>query len=84
MKSLLKSYLRARRPEGDGLNGLRDPVNAYVKEANVVTAGYLSEYGRTQGGVFDLVSKSGANEFRLEGLSPAATTPRRARHVHGR
>ncbi|HEU4411149.1 MAG TPA: TonB-dependent receptor [Polyangiaceae bacterium] len=35
----------------------------FVKEANVVTAGYLPEYGRTQGGVFDIVSKSGSNEF---------------------
>jgi hypothetical protein len=35
----------------------------FVKEANVVTAGYLPEYGRTQGGVFDVVTKSGSNEF---------------------
>lgn len=84
VKSLLKSYLRARRPEGDGLIGLRDPVNAYVKEANVMTAGFRPEYGRTQGGIFDLVSKSGSNEFHLEGPPPAATTLRRARHVPGR
>jgi serine/threonine-protein kinase len=67
VKSLLRSYLRVRRPEGDGLSGRRDPVNAYVKEANVMTAGYLPAYGRTQGGVFDLVSKSGSNAFHLEG-----------------
>ncbi len=35
----------------------------FVKEANVVTAGYLPEYGRTQGGVFDVITKSGSNEF---------------------
>jgi hypothetical protein len=35
----------------------------FVKEANIVTAGYLPEYGRTQGGVFDVVTKSGSNEF---------------------
>jgi hypothetical protein len=84
VKSLLKSYLRARRPEGDGRSGRRDPMNAYVNEANVVTAGYRPEYGRTQGGVFDFVSKSGSNEFHLEGLPPTATTPRRASHVRGR
>jgi hypothetical protein len=35
----------------------------FVKEVNVITAGYLPEYGRSIGGVMDVVTKSGSNEF---------------------
>ena len=35
----------------------------FIKEANIVTAGYLPEYGRGGGGVIDVVTKSGSNEF---------------------
>ncbi|HEU4412007.1 MAG TPA: TonB-dependent receptor [Polyangiaceae bacterium] len=47
---------------GVGLVGT--PVSLeFIKEVNVVTGGYLPEYGRTQGGVLDVVTKSGSNEF---------------------
>ncbi|WP_272459209.1 TonB-dependent receptor [Polyangium jinanense] len=40
------------------------PLSAeFVKEVNVITAGYLPEYGRSVGGVMDVVTKSGSNEF---------------------
>ena len=40
------------------------PLSAeFVKEVNVITAGYLPEYGRSIGGVMDVVTKSGSNEF---------------------
>jgi hypothetical protein len=35
----------------------------FVKEINVVTGGYMPEYGRTMGGVLNVVTKSGSNDF---------------------
>lgn len=35
----------------------------FIKELNVITGGYLPEYGRGGGGVIDVVTKSGSNEF---------------------
>lgn len=45
-----------------GTNGARFPVE-FVQEANVVTGGYMAEYGRATGGVLNVVTKSGSNEF---------------------
>jgi len=43
---------------------LSTPLSSeFVKEVNVITAGYLPEYGRSIGGVMDVVTKSGSNEF---------------------
>ena len=45
-----------------GVNAV--PLSAeFVKEVNIITAGYLPEYGRSIGGVMDVVTKSGGNEF---------------------
>ncbi|MBK9258823.1 MAG: TonB-dependent receptor [Polyangiaceae bacterium] len=45
-----------------GVNAV--PLSAeFVKEVNIITAGYLPEYGRSIGGVMDVVTKSGSNEF---------------------
>ncbi|MET0340919.1 MAG: TonB-dependent receptor [Polyangiales bacterium] len=35
----------------------------FIKETNVITGGYLPEYGRGGGGVLDVVTQSGSNEF---------------------
>ncbi len=35
----------------------------FLKEVNVITGGYLPEYGRSTGGVMNAVTKSGSNEF---------------------
>jgi outer membrane receptor protein involved in Fe transport len=35
----------------------------FVKEVNVITGGYMPEYGRSTGGVLNVVTKSGSNEF---------------------
>ncbi|APR77795.1 Trehalose synthase [Minicystis rosea] len=35
----------------------------FVKELGVITGGYLPEYGKATGGIFDVVTKSGSNEF---------------------
>lgn len=35
----------------------------FVKEVNVITGGYMPEYGRATGGILSAVTKSGSNEF---------------------
>ena len=35
----------------------------FVKEVNVITGGYMPEYGRATGGIISGVTKSGSNEF---------------------
>jgi hypothetical protein len=35
----------------------------FVKELNIITAGYMPEYGRSTGGILNVVTKSGSNEF---------------------
>jgi outer membrane receptor protein involved in Fe transport len=35
----------------------------FVQEVNVITGGYMPEYGRSTGGVLNVVTKSGSNEF---------------------
>lgn len=64
-----------------GTNGAQFPIE-FVEEANVITGGYQAEYGRATGGVLNVVTKSGSNEFHgsvwgnwtpgaLTGVSPA-------------
>jgi outer membrane receptor protein involved in Fe transport len=45
-----------------GVNGAQLPVD-FIKEANIITGGYMAEYGRAGGGVINAVTKSGSNEF---------------------
>jgi len=45
----------------------------FVKEVNIITGGYMPEYGRATGGVLDAVTKSGSNEFH--GSVFASITP---------
>ncbi len=45
-----------------GTNGAQFPVE-FVEEANVITGGYMAEFGRATGGVLNVVTKSGSNEF---------------------
>ena len=35
----------------------------FVKEVNVISGGYMPEYGRTMGGVLNAITKTGSNEF---------------------
>ena len=35
----------------------------FVKEMNVISGGYMPEYGRSTGGIMNVVTKSGSNEF---------------------
>ncbi|WP_343073390.1 TonB-dependent receptor [Pyxidicoccus fallax] len=45
-----------------GVNGTPLSVE-FIQEVNVLTGGYLPEFGRTTGGVVNVVTKSGSNEF---------------------
>ena len=61
---------------------LSSPISVeFIKEVNVITGGYMPEYGRATGGVLDAVTKSGSNEFHgsiFAGLSPGALEGTRA------
>jgi hypothetical protein len=41
----------------------------FLKEVNVVSGGYMPEYGRTMGGVLNAITKSGSNEFHGSAFS---------------
>jgi hypothetical protein len=48
----------------------------FVKELGVITGGYLPEYGKSIGGIFDVVTKTGSNEFHGSAwfnVTPGAT-----------
>ena len=61
---------------GFGYNGTPLSID-FIKETNIVTGGYLPEYGRGGGGVLEVVTKSGGNEFH--GSVFANYTPWQAR-----
>jgi outer membrane receptor protein involved in Fe transport len=51
----------------------------FVKEANIVTGGYLPEYGRGGGGVIEAITKQGTNEFHGSvwgNVTPLQITPK--------
>jgi hypothetical protein len=47
---------------GFGINGTPLSIE-FIQEVNVISGGYLPEYGRSTGGVVNAVTKSGSNEF---------------------
>lgn len=57
-----------------GFGVLGTPLSmSFIKEVNILTGGYLPEYGRATGGHFDVVTKSGSNQFHgsvFTGFSP--------------
>ena len=60
---------------------LGSPLSSeFVQEMNVVTGGYMPEYGRSTGGVINAVTKTGSNEFHGDAFtyySPGALEGRR-------
>ncbi|MDI1449995.1 TonB-dependent receptor [Polyangium sp. 6x1] len=50
---------------GSASNGINDtPLSLeFVKEVNIATGGYMPEFGRTTGGVFNIVTKAHVDEF---------------------
>jgi hypothetical protein len=58
----------------------------FVGEVNVVTSGYMPEFGRTSGGVLNVVTKNGSNEFHgsvFSYFSPGALEGSRKLVQHG-
>ena len=60
----------------------------FVKEVNVISGGYMPEYGRTMGGVINAITKTGSNEFHggaFSYYSPGglAATPKLVSRVIG-
>ena len=48
----------------NSVNGIRSTVSQdAVQEFQIITNGYAAEYGRASGGVINIISKSGTNEF---------------------
>jgi hypothetical protein len=39
-------------------------INEFIEEIEIITGGYNAEYGRATGGVVNVVTKSGSNEFK--------------------
>jgi hypothetical protein len=70
-----------------GYNFNASPLSfEFIDEVNVITGGYMPEFGRTQGGAINAVTKSGGNEFHGSiwgDWSPGAlaATPPRAPNV---
>jgi len=65
-------------------------INDFIEEIEVITGGYNAEYGRATGGVVNVVTKSGSNEFKgsvfgywQPGILTAAakTTPQNAASI---
>jgi Carboxypeptidase regulatory-like domain/TonB dependent receptor len=57
-----------------GFGILGAPLSSeFIKEINVITGGYMPEYGRAEGGTLNVVTKSGGNEFH--GSVFASITP---------
>ncbi len=48
-----------------GFGGLSSNLpNEFIQETEVITGGYNAEYGRATGGIINVVTKSGSNEFK--------------------
>ncbi|HZD33446.1 MAG TPA: carboxypeptidase regulatory-like domain-containing protein, partial [Candidatus Angelobacter sp.] len=48
----------------NAVNGIRSTVSQdAVQEFQIITNGYAAEYGRASGGVINIISKSGTNDF---------------------
>jgi outer membrane receptor protein involved in Fe transport len=52
----------SRNNAGFGVNGARLSVE-FVREVNVLTGGYMPEYGAAGGGIISATTKTGTNEF---------------------
>ncbi|MGK4007469.1 TonB-dependent receptor [Sorangium sp. So ce1036] len=68
-----------------GFGILGTPLSVeFIDEVNVITGGYMPEYGRSTGGYYNVVTKSGSNELHgsvFLGLTPGLFEGARARVV---
>ena len=71
-----------------GTSGANLTMN-FVQEVLVMTGGYQAEYGRSTGGVFNVITKSGGNQFRGDlftyfrgkGFTPSGVERRRNKEL---
>ena len=64
----------SRNNAGFGVNGAKLSIE-FVKEVNVLTGGYMPEYGAAGGGILSAITKSGSNDVHGSGwfyLTPGA------------
>src|SRR3984957_11260690 len=71
----------------NGVNGVRSTVSQEaVQEFQIITNSYAAEYGRASGGVVNIITRSGANDFHgdvygylrdrdFQAVNPFSTTP---------
>jgi hypothetical protein len=58
-------YVDGVNTTGLGFGTVGSPViNDFIEEIEVITGGYNAEFGRSTGGVVNVVTKSGSNEFK--------------------
>jgi len=56
--------------------------NEFIQEVEVKTGGYQAEYGRSTGGVINVITKSGGNEFHGDVFANFAASSFRADQIH--
>jgi hypothetical protein len=65
------------------LGSLGTPLSVeFIEEVNIITGGYMPEYGRATGGILDVVTRSGSNQLRgsvFFNITPGALEGERAR-----
>ncbi|HYY69364.1 MAG TPA: carboxypeptidase regulatory-like domain-containing protein, partial [Terriglobales bacterium] len=73
--------------DDDSVNGVRSTVSQEaVQEFQLITNGYAAEYGRASGGVVNIITRSGTNDFHgnafgylrnrdFQAVNPFSTTP---------
>ena len=59
-------------------------INDFIEEIEVITGGYNAEYGRATGGIVNVVTKRGTNEFGLGVRLRSAGLPHRAARTRRR
>ncbi|HLK99992.1 MAG TPA: TonB-dependent receptor [Myxococcaceae bacterium] len=70
---------------GFGINGTPLSIE-FIQEVNVISGGYLPEYGRSTGGIVNAVTKSGSNEFHgsvFGNFTPGSFSPKGTERVSG-
>jgi len=76
-------YVDGVNTTGLGFGTVGSPViNDFIEEIEVITGGYNAEFGRSTGGVVNVVTKSGSNEFKgsvFGYITPGALTAQRDR-----
>jgi hypothetical protein len=56
--------------------------NEFIQEVEIKTGGYQAEFGRSTGGIINVITKSGGNEFHGDVFANYAPTSFRADQVH--